>query len=792
MVDRPHLVLPRLQHELPRKKVRGFGQSPDRVIPSHGAGLEREVDSVIESVKSRDPPRGIDPSLILRVQLDRDSSVDEAEWRRSGLSLLSNDENKTLVLFSSDQELLEFKRRLAAYAQGAPPGQKAASYQQMFSAINSVGEVQPTDRIGRLLKGVGIDSPDKIEDAKEYLLDVELWDIGTAQLNRARMEAIAEFISGASGKVTDQCRFSGLLLMRVKCPGVLVRDLLGFTEIASIDIPPATSLEVSQLLDVPLDDFGDIEPPPPGAPGVVVVDSGVTSAHPLIAPALGEAAAMPRSLGDASDENGHGTMVSGLALYGDVERCIETRSFVPLIQLFSARVTNAENLFDEERLITTQMREAIEYFHESYACRVFCISLGDPRTPYSGGKVSPWASILDSLSRELNVVIVVSAGNYKHLAVDGEDPAAALTGYPAYLLDDAARIIEPATGIVVVTVGALAHRDAVPPGQGVHIQPIAAQGEPSPFTRSGPGLAKSIKPELVEVGGNMAFDSVLGVARNLAELSVVSMRREYIERLFRSDCGTSFAAPRVAHMAAKLLGEFPGASANLLRAFLAASARMPGAAELLLRDLVGDAPTQLCGYGQPSLERAIESGKQRAVMFADEKLEHDQFHVFEVPIPVELLEQKGKRRIGVSLAFDPPVRHTRIDYAGVKMSFRLIRGKSANEVAEAFRSRTQGEDQVDSLLRSPWKCEMHPSSSKREGGTLQSAWFEMRQKPRRDYGDTYFLVVRCERKWAPVEEGPQGYAVVVTVEHSADIDIYQLVRERVRTKLRARERQRAR
>lgn len=49
------------------------------------------------------------------------------------------------------------------------------------------------------------------------------------------------------------------------------------------------------------------------------------------------------------------------------------------------------------------------------------------------------------------------------------------------------------------------------------------------------------------------------------------------------------------------------------------------------------------------------------------------------------IEEKGKRSITVSLVFNPPVRHIRIDYIGVKMSFRLIRDKAPDEVADAYR-----------------------------------------------------------------------------------------------------------
>ena len=66
------------------------------------------------------------------------AGVDEATWERSGLILLSVDENKTLVLFSSDAEMSDFKRRLSEYQGGPPPDQRGAPHQQIFAAIDEV------------------------------------------------------------------------------------------------------------------------------------------------------------------------------------------------------------------------------------------------------------------------------------------------------------------------------------------------------------------------------------------------------------------------------------------------------------------------------------------------------------------------------------------------------------------------------------------------------------------------------------------------------------------------------
>lgn len=781
MPDLPHLPLRRIDYEAPRKK-NGFGGLPPRDFGGHGAAIQQQVEDVLVGFARQPPPRGIDPTLILRVKLA--GSVDERTWQRAGLTLVGRTEERTLILFSSDAELRQFRQQVEAYRRGPPTTQKGPPYAGLVSNIDAVGRIEPSDRIGRLLRAERITSPDHFLDGTVYTLDVELWHTGSTPDCQNRLAQIRTFVEAQGGRVTDTYTGSSLVLARVKASGQCIKTLLLLDAVATIDSPPRVSLRVSEQLNVNLQGLGRTPPPPGDAPGVCAIDSGVTSAHPLLGPAVGEATAVPAQLGDPSDPHGHGTLVAGLALYGDVQQCIDQRRFVPQLRLFSARVLNANSEFDDESLITTQMLQAIEYFKNTYGCRVFNASLGDPRTPFQGGKLSPWAAILDHLARELDIVIVVSAGNYNHEPPHADDPDHHVNGYPRYLLDPPAKIIEPATGCIVVTVGGLANSAQVPPGAaGVSFRPIAQPGQPSPFTRSGPGIGDAIKPEFCEYGGNRGYNGTLRRLQDVTELCIVSTNREYLTRLFATDLGTSLAAPRVAHAAARLFGRFPRASANLIRSLLASSASVPEAAIDLLKPIGGDAVRHVCGYGVPSQERAGSSESNRVVLYAENALPLDRFHIYEVPIPDEFYgDYDGDRRLSVSLAFDPPVRHSRLDYLGTTMSFRLIRGKNVDEVSEAFRSRTKKEPKVK-RIGSPYDCPMIPKSTEREGSTLQKATFTMRRRPDA-YGDTYFLVVRCQREWALDQHFPQRYAVVVSIEQDARVDIYARLQARLRVPVR--------
>lgn len=697
-------------------------------------------------------------------------------------------EDKTLILFSTDTEMRTFRERLNAYQSGPQAARKNAPHSPIFANIEEIGKIRPVDRIGRLFVAEGLAQPDSFIDGTVYTVDVELWHTGNQQECRRQVQGISEYVATQGGRVTDHYVGSSLVLIRLKASGRVIKTLLEVDAVAAIDRPPRVSLRVSQQLDISLQDLQPSPAPPDNASGICILDSGIASGHPLLAPAIGEATAVPAQMGNPTDDNGHGTMVAGLALYGDVQDCIQRRQFVPKLWLYSARVLNQDNRFDDEALITTQMRQAIEYFKNTYDCKVFNASLGDDRLPFNGGKVSAWASILDHLSRELNVLIVVSAGNYNHESPQEGDDDHHVQGYPGYLLNPSARIIEPATGCIVLTVGALANSADVPAGAATSVtnRPIAQAKQPSPFTRSGPGIGGAIKPELCELGGNCVYDALTRTTRTLSESAMISLNRDYLQRLFKADSGTSYAAPRVAHIAAHVWAEFPQGQANLIRALLAASASIPEEAQRILSPISSSAVRQLCGYGIPSRDTALRSDSNRVILYAQGELPFDMFHIYEVPIPDEIYSIDGQRRISITLAFDPPVRHSRLDYLGITMSFRLIRGKSLEEVEAAFKQRGQ-EDQEVERIGSPYDCPLNPKPTEREGGTLQKASFIMKRRPA-NYGDTYFLVIRCQREWALDEDTPQRYATVVSIEHHAQVNLYTRIQSRLQVPVRLRTR----
>ncbi len=771
-----HLRLVRLPEQLERRKTGGGGPPQDRDPAQHSQRLRTELDEAVAVQQRRRRPDYINPSLILRVQMT--GALLEQDWERLGLTVLSSDADRTLVLFSSTDDMAEFRQRLDAYSRGALDGQRNPAYAAFISTIENIGAVEPRDRIGLRLREDGFNDLDDFVDQLEMLLDLELWDLGRRELRERKLEQIVTYVEARGGAVFDQYVGPSITMLRVRVTGAIARTLLAIEDVASLDLPPVPAITMGAALDLAFDQLPEMTPLGEDAPVIGIIDSGV-NAHPLIDDIFLGAIGVPAALGVA-DDWGHGTRVGGVAVFGDLRAQLASGVLQRGARLCSAKVVNEQGRFDDRRLVPSQMREAITTLNERYGCRIFVIALGDSKQPYKGGKVGTWAATLDELARELDVLVLVAAGN--RYPRSGNRLEQAVTEYPGYLTEDSNRFFEPAGALNVVTVGALANGEGIDAAlaEHVHVRSITRPSEPAPFTRIGPGVGGATKPDVVDFGGTMIFDPVVQRLRggdDVAAAGVLTLHHEPIHQLFTTASGTSYATPLVAFKASQILTLLPTASANLVRALLAGAADIPAPAQERLVGLGDEAVRAICGHGHVDLERAAYSDDARVVLYAEDELPVDHFAVYEIPIPEIFQSEAGRRIIRVSLAYDPPVRHTRADYAGLGMSFRLVRGCEAGLIFEHFRRRDAAEGKFPEIA-ARYNCSLRPGPQLRERATLQSASVSFKRDVA-SYGDRYYLVVRCEGGWASGVVNRQRFAVVVQLEHEAQIQLYQRVRIRL-------------
>jgi subtilisin family serine protease len=771
-----HLPLKRLEGVLARR-IHGFGVAPFREAKQHGARIQKEIEQTVSTFDALPAIDGIDPSLILKISIA--GNIDEDEWRKVGLTVLSVDGDKSVILFASDKSLQDFRNKVEAYQGELPLGQKAPQYAGLVAAIESVSLLTPLDRMGPTLQAAGLMHPQDFIATEVYVLDFELYHPPTQAEAEIFVYRLKQALA-SGGAILSTYSGHQMLIARVECNGDAARAALDLPEVSVAEFPPQPDIVSENIAEIDIEQLSAGTPPPNDAVVIGIIDSGVNFGHPLLASTEAGSITLDPAW-SASDLVGHGTSVASIAAFGDIAARVAAKNFDAQFRIASARVLTDSGQFPKDRSVPTLMEGAITKLHTDYGCRIFNISLGNAKRVYNGGKPDPWAATLDALARELDILIIVSAGNRDDLTNSYNDSI--IAEYPQYLLSDASRIIDPATAAIALSVGAIAHANGLEAADEelAGVRPICGADEPSPFTRSGPGVRGMIKPDLVDFGGNAVWDgpTVALVNGNQKEAAGIwAMHHKPVEKLFRARSGTSFAAPNLAYKAALLLSHFPNASANLLRSLLALSASIPKAVSLRTRGLNDKVARMVCGHGVSNADHAATSDDGRVVLLAEDELLLDHFAVFEIPIPAEFQTTKGTREIKVALAFDPPVRHTRADYLGVTMGWRLLRGTSETDVFDRYRKWTKEEGKPPEF---PTKlvCPTDIGSDLRESGTLQVATYRGKTDIS-GYGDKYYLAVWCSRRWAPPTIEKQRYAVSVQLRHENVTTIYQTLRQPVR------------
>ena len=723
---------------------------------------------------------GFDERRLIKIGLNQKISPEDVAKAAGGIEIVSQVDGTLVLAFATEAQLEEFEARLSRFASGG-----RVTYQRLLYALQDFDRWRPEDRTGFALQRHGF------PDAEQFAIDAELWPLGSQHDAARQREAFERWVPGNDGEILDSVRQPHLTLYRIRCGRELTHLLLRHRDVRTVDLPPRIGLKRS-LVVRDMQSMAAAPAPPDGAPGVVVLDTGLVTGHPLLAPAVGDSQSFVAEA-PAADDHGHGTFVAGIALYDDVSELQREGRFVPELRLFSGRVLGEGNEGDPG-LIENQVERAVRYFLESYGCRVFNLSFGNPDRPYQGRHVSGLAVTLDALSRELGVLFVVPTGNY-----EGHDggPDNWREDYPRYLADPNARLLDPAPALSALTVGSLARYERHERWPyDVAYRPVARADQPSPFTRSGPSVNRALKPDLVDYGGNMivmsgAGDHLLRRAPGAGELSV---SREFAAgRPFAEDAGTSFAAPRVANAAAKVFAEFPAGDVDLCRALLIAHAQVPRSC----KDLFGndqEACRNVVGYGRVDRSALYRSLDDCVTLWATESIPDRRHHFFEIPIPGVFWEdQQRVRELTVALAYRPPVRTTRVDYRASKISFKLVPADSLDQVAKWFNA---AED-PGAFERIPERSGgRRLSETARSRGTVQASKWRFTRPSQEIRDSRWFVVVtRNDPPWGrDMTRESESYALAVTLNDRftprlrLDASLHAQVQGRIRERARARAR----
>jgi len=389
-------------------------------------------------------------------------------------------------------------------------------------------------------------------------------------------------------------------------------------------------------------------------PCVAIVDTGVPVDHVRLGAYRRGQFLAPESVGSAAGS--HGSFVASRVVFGELDYSAGVPTANPIGECSFYDVNIAES---DRRTHEKSVLPALEaVVGAAPDIRVFNLSFDnlrplDSEEPTARREKLLLVQDLDNFIFARDVLVVVAAGN----SPIGTPPS---TRYPRHYDDPAWALGTWPRCFNALTCGAFVNQ--------LHADGVAQEiGAPSPFTKVGPGLCVSPKPDFSEPGGNSnqnyRFQPGIGVWGCTAAGA------------WEDWSGTSFAAPLLARQAAFVLRRLQTFCEQDTRPFGAtAKAYLTlSATQQSLSAPLKDLAERTLGKGRVSAEWLRKPKANTALLLWQGALDgpSDLIRV-QMPIPRAWLKEAKKPRLRIVLAWDTPVNAAVEDvWASRKVSMQL-------------------------------------------------------------------------------------------------------------------------
>jgi hypothetical protein len=466
---------------------------------------------------------------------------------------------------------------------------------------------------------------------------------------------------------------------------------------------------------------------PPGLRDVAVLllDTGVNREHPLIAPLLQEDDLHAYNTEWVkSDENGHGTGMAGLALYGDLMEKVTSPDDIHITHVLeSGKIIRHDGTENAPELYGAVTSQVISMAESQAPTRKRVISLAVAATDdRDRGKPSSWSAAIDKLASgyeeegDPKRLIILCAGNIE---------SSEMMHYPMQnIVDDG--IHDPGQAWNALCIGAYTQKTLIDTTVNPNLRPIANAGNISPSSTTSLIWEKQwpLKPDIVFEGGNWATDGTTAIGGDPDEIRLLTTNHDFTRNYFTITGDTSAATAQVARIAATIQAEYPDFWPETIRALIVHSAEWTPA---MLQQWNLDRSrshnrksdyenlVRYCGFGVPDVTRALHCAQNSLTLVMESSLQPYKkdkgaptmrdMNLHTIPWPKETLRDLGhtpiEMRITLSYFIEPnpgergwKSRH-RYQSHGLRFDINL-----AEETKEQFRqylnwAAREGEDETN-------------------------------------------------------------------------------------------------
>ena len=610
----------------------------------------------------------INPEYIFRLPCSEGNSINLQDLEGPcHFKILSTDKIGRVVLFTKEEDIDFFKSRLRKYC--SENGEKL----DLYDKIGIPELIKNHERIGKSI----LKNP--ISDDLEEV-DIYLWYFGP--LNH---QQIQNFINKLSSKIRffngEILNFEIILefpLIQAKINKDILKELIKEPTIKIIERKIQLSCDHSYYN---IDLNQDIRTTSPDSDiGILVLDESIVPGHPLISNSIQEYNITESINPDHLD---HGTAVSSLVLYGDITEILSRTNpiFKPIGRLYFS------SIYDEDISSPNKLKDIIEYFLDNYNnIKIINISVTSKMILDSIKlKQHPLGSIIDQIIYEYSksnreLIFVVCTGNFFEYTEGRteQNEYAYIRNFKNIILSITDnKIKDPATSSLALTIGSI-NLGLNLTNVNIIASYLSKRYYPSIFTRVGPGVNNSFKPDFVDFGS----DVIKLIPSSIDEQNsgiLVPITNQY--GLLGYDNGSSFSTPIFSNKIAQFWKNYPDLTANSVKCLMLLGSEIkPEMKEFftyegLLKNLNQEQFQKILnvfGNGYVDLSNSLYSTNNYVVLLRERELAIKNFDLFDIPIPNEFYTSRGRRNLHIAISYTPPTKPSRQDYLGIKLDFHIF------------------------------------------------------------------------------------------------------------------------
>lgn len=657
--EKDHLWIPeeeviRLPHEPTGR------EKPRDVIPSeHGKKLSAGLQEIVQMQQAVQQCSSLDPEMmVFKVHLPEGQKMDNRQRTQflqdNGMSIRAVRNQREAIVSTTKLAFEALRRKVERYTQ-----------ESRFQGFQYIDDFQPFTAAEKQTFSVRR----RIQDAPGTELDIQVMlmpnltstqyeeavaKIGTAIDTRlGRKVEDIYYLTDGTPVIRTLVVTQDLQVLASDNAVYRIEETAFFSSIRLTDnstSPVAPKIDLGLLNDLPL---------------VVVLDTGVDFPKPL--DKLVVHRWRPVGLGHIDPE--HGTLVASRVAFGyglsNRDEPIRPRARIIDAAIIDGKVP--------QNIMVKRLQQAVSQL--ASLASVFNLS-ANAEAPIDGDEMSVIGYELDCLMVKYDVVIVVSAGNHHVWKTS-------LT-LSEVIDDDDSVVAMPADSMLSVVSGAVV-------GVG-NARSISKENEIAPYSRRGPGLAGSYKPDIVAYSAN-AYLQGQDTHYVVDPFSLAIQPSGKISPAL----GTSFSAPIVAGDLAVIASEM-----HIQHMLLAKTLLFHGAKPLWDPEGMGEEEKELAarlyGAGLADVKRSLYSSPSRVTFVRVGELDRLTKERVRFYMPEVLAAKPGRNtaRVSVTCLSHPPFDRTKgAQYLGAYVSASLYKVNSNGQIAAGNPSTRVGRQKWD-------------------------------------------------------------------------------------------------